>query len=172
MTDAVSNQGVFPTQELAEQGAMERLVTRYDYKELQGTPKAMRFNTDKLGFSMIPFEARIELARVYSMGKIKYERDNWRKGMDWSACGDSLDRHYTLFLAGENIDPETGCHHLAQVAWNALTLMIYSMHSSGTNNLTNTTSLKCDSAFNWLSGLQIGLTKEQLTEFKDKYGKK
>ena len=40
---------------------------------------------------------------------------------------------------GERDDPETKCHHLAHVAWNALALMVYEMRGLGEDDLNRRT---------------------------------
>lgn len=57
---------------------------------------------------------------------------NWRGGMPWSWCYDSLMRHVTAFWAGEDLipddgsdDPTIGMPHLAAAAFHLLTLLTY-----------------------------------------------
>jgi hypothetical protein len=108
----------------------------------------LRFNAFKLGMSLIPFEWRIELARVFTLGSLKYKKNNWLGGMDWSVPMDCAERHYTKWAAGETVDPDTGCHHLA---------------------------LAFDENFNWTSGpaasMGLGKTPEEMQAIVDKYAK-
>lgn len=66
-----------------------------------------------------------ELAKVFTKGAEKYEPNNWMKGMSWESVLASLERHKEAFKLGEDVDPETGCLHMAHVAWNALALVSY-----------------------------------------------
>lgn len=66
-----------------------------------------------------------ELAKVFTIGASKYEPRNWEKGMSWESVLASLERHKEAFKSGEDTDPETGCLHMAHVAWNALALASY-----------------------------------------------
>lgn len=130
----------------------------------------MRFDTGKMRFDLLPPEALVELARIYTMGAIKYDDNNWRKGMDWSKCIGSLERHLNKWKAGQSLDKDTGCHHLAQVAWNALTLMIYEMHGSGNDD--RVAMLSIDDNFKWQNtNVSPGLSPEKMQEFVRKYGK-
>lgn len=79
-------------------------------------------------FDLIPVEPLEELARVYGYGATKYAPDNWRKGYKWSLNFAAMLRHAFAFWKGENVDPESGCEHLAHVAWHALTLMWFRRH--------------------------------------------
>lgn len=74
-------------------------------------------------FDLIPVHPLEELARVYGKGAQKYDDDNWRKGYSWRLSFGAMMRHAWKFWRGESIDSETGCHHLAMVAWHCFTLM-------------------------------------------------
>lgn len=132
------------------------------------SPKeAMRFSDDKLRFDLIPPEALIELARVYSMGALKYEDDNWRKGLPYSSSIRAINSHLTLWRSGQAVDSDTGCHHLAQVAWNALTLLVYELTKSGTDDRIK---FSIDADFNWVDNhLKLGKTKEEKKQLREKY---
>lgn len=71
---------------------------------------------------LIPIEPLRALAFHYGRGALKYAADNWRRGYLWSKSYDALQRHATAFWGGEDIDEETGSHHLIAVAWHAFTL--------------------------------------------------
>lgn len=76
-------------------------------------------------FDLIPVEALTALARHYGVGARKYDDNQWRKGYEWSKSYAALMRHLTQFWGGEDIDEETGSHHLAAVAWHAFTLLTF-----------------------------------------------
>lgn len=85
--------------------------------------QALRFNEGKPELSyLLSFGVGLEdLAAVMSQGAIKYERDNWLKGgKPVEEYLDSAMRHLVAFRTGAVYDPETGCKHLAHVAWNML----------------------------------------------------
>lgn len=84
----------------------------------------LRYNKGKIQYELIPTEWDRALAEVMTKGAEKYAKRNWEKGMAWSIPVGCLKRHLIAFLDGERYD-ETGCHHLAHVAWNALALMSY-----------------------------------------------
>jgi hypothetical protein len=75
-----------------------------------------------------------ELALIYGFGEEKYARYNYLKGYPWSLSVDALFRHLLAFLDGEDLDPESGLHHTAHVAWHALTLTSYQMRNLGTDD--------------------------------------
>lgn len=79
-------------------------------------------------YNLLPWDELDEVARLYHRGAQKYEPDNWKRGYDWSLSFSSLIRHVTAFWRGESLDSETKCHHLASVAFHALTLMYFEKH--------------------------------------------
>jgi hypothetical protein len=87
-------------------------------------PNGDRKNEGKPEISMV-LEAQLavkECAKVLMFGKEKYDRGNWRNGLSWTQTADSLLRHLTAFLSGEDDDPESGLPHTAHVMCNALFL--------------------------------------------------
>lgn len=86
--------------------------------------KALRFNEGKPQLSYV-LSARYAvegIAKVMEYGATKYDRDNWKAGLSAENCIDSLLRHLTKYLDGEEYDDESLCHHLDHVATNALFL--------------------------------------------------
>lgn len=61
---------------------------------------------------------------------------NWERGYKWSYSVDALERHLNQWLLGEDIDEETGSHHLIAVAWHAAALFIFQLRRIGTNDVT------------------------------------
>lgn len=88
-----------------------------------------RSNGGKVQYNLIPFHLLAGVARVLTFGKVKYAPWNWAKGSDWSVSFDCLLRHlFKWFFCGEEIDEETGLHHLDHAMTNLLFLRHYSMH--------------------------------------------
>ena len=95
---------------------------------------ANKFDDGKSSWSLLPVESMRELVRVYDIGAKKYDRENWRKGMEWRRLFDAMMRHAWAWWGGEKRDPVDGQHHLASVAWCALSLMWYEIKSVGTDD--------------------------------------
>ncbi|NCC83986.1 MAG: hypothetical protein EOM03_07655 [Clostridia bacterium] len=56
-----------------------------------------------------------ELTMAMEYGIAKYDRNNWKKGMEWSRLLDAGMRHGIAILRGEDIDPDSGNTHLAHM---------------------------------------------------------
>ena|SRR5271165_3356360 len=67
---------------------------------------------EKPRLSLIPKEALWELGKALTYGEKHYGTHNWRKGIKISYLMDAAFRHGNQFLSGENIDPQSGVHHL------------------------------------------------------------
>lgn len=76
-------------------------------------------------YSLLPVQALAQVARVYSYGAEKYDRNNWRKGYAWHLSYDAMQRHLHAFWGGEDLDPESGLPHLAHAMFHALTLLTF-----------------------------------------------
>lgn len=95
----------------------------------------LRYNAGKNQLELIPPEWEWALGMVLTRGAIKYESRNWERGMKRSYPIGCIKRHVNKFLAGEQYDEETGCHHLAMAAWNCLALMSYDIRGIGENDI-------------------------------------
>lgn len=86
-------------------------------------------------YDLIPVEFEEALSEVYGRGALKYADRNWEKGYRWSLSVGALRRHLAQWLKGESRDQETGCYHLAQVAWHACALFIFELYGLGTDDV-------------------------------------
>lgn len=76
-------------------------------------------------FDLIPAAALWQVAEHYGRGAAKYSDRNWELGYAWSLSYGALCRHLYAWWGGEDIDPETGSHHLAAVTFHALALLTF-----------------------------------------------
>lgn len=73
-----------------------------------------KFDGGKLEYGLVPPLALKEMVKVLTFGAQKYERDNWQKVPDSKRrYFDALQRHLWAWKEGEELDPESGIHHLA-----------------------------------------------------------
>ena len=79
---------------------------------------------NKQMWELLPLEDIEEIVKVYTAGARKYGSNKWQdlpNGYDRYKA--AMFRHLLEFEKGRDIDPETGCLHLAQVAWNAIAML-------------------------------------------------
>lgn len=95
------------------------------------TVAGLRYDQAKPRFDLLPPEAQFALAQLYTIGAEKYPERNWEKGMRWGRCFAAMLRHTWKWWGGEDLDPETGLHHMIHVAWNAITLYTYTERAIG-----------------------------------------
>jgi hypothetical protein len=87
---------------------------------------------EMLGF--VDPNALLDVARVAGFGAKKYAPFNFTKGYDWSLSYNALLRHVLAFLAGEDLDDESGLPHLAHAAWHCLALLTFWRFNRGTDD--------------------------------------
>jgi hypothetical protein len=96
---------------------------------------AVKHSAQKFKYSLIPHRPYEELAKLYTYGANKYSPRNWEKGFAWSDMIDALERHLVAFKSGEFNDKESGCKHMASVAFYAFGLMEFEHTHPELNNL-------------------------------------
>lgn len=81
---------------------------------------------NKPRFDLIPPEAMLALAEVYTLGAAKYSDRNWEKGIPYSVCLGSLKRHINEFELGNMINTDDGSlEHVVHAMWWAVALVTY-----------------------------------------------
>ena len=83
----------------------------------------LKFDTDKPGLDMLPYEALVQMAKVLDFGKIKYHKWNWTEGISYTRLISASLRHINAYNRGESKDPETGLSHIAHAAVNLCFLL-------------------------------------------------
>jgi hypothetical protein len=84
-------------------------ISKMDEKE-----SGRKFDGGKLEYGLLPPLALEETVKVLTFGAQKYDRDNWQKVPDSKRrYFDALQRHVWAWKQGEQIDQESGIHHLA-----------------------------------------------------------
>ena len=74
----------------------------------------LKFDQEKIRLELIPPEFLNATGRGLTYGARKYASGNWATGdgFDWSRLYGGLLRHLTAWNSGEDVDPESGNHHL------------------------------------------------------------
>jgi len=85
-----------------------------------------RANAGKIDLTLVPMILLGGVSRVFMGGCLKYQDWNWAKGMKWgSAMACTLRHLFKWWFGGEDIDPESGEHHLDHVLANVFMLKHY-----------------------------------------------
>lgn len=90
---------------------------------------AKKYDNEKLRWDLLPLAEIEDIVRAYTAGANKYGDNNWQ-GLDngYQRYKAALFRHLMEFEKGNEMDEETGCRHLAQVAWNAIAMLYFSKY--------------------------------------------
>lgn len=75
-------------------------------------------------WELLPLQDIEDIVKVYTEGATKYGPNRWQNlenGYDRYKA--AMFRHLLEYEKGNEYDDETGCRHLAQVAWNAIALL-------------------------------------------------
>lgn len=94
-------------------------------------PKGIKndFKDDKLRWDLLPLEEIEDIVKVYHQGAKKYADNSWQNlDNGYQRYKAAMFRHLIEYEKGNDIDEETGCRHLAQVAWNAIAMLYFSKH--------------------------------------------
>lgn len=94
--------------------AFDKLIYEVDNLAKQKASVGKKFDTGKLSYTLLPWEAITEVVHVLEFGKQKYGKDNWQKVPNAKdRYLDACFRHLISYVEGETTDPESGKHHLA-----------------------------------------------------------
>lgn len=86
---------------------------------------------NKLMWELLPLQDIEDIVKVYTEGAKKYGPNKWQtldNGYDRYKA--AMLRHLVEYEKGNEFDTETGCRHLAQVAWNAIAMLHVSKNYS------------------------------------------
>jgi hypothetical protein len=97
-----------------------------------------KFDDDKLRMDLLSIQAIEGIAEILTFGAKKYGDRNWEKGLNYSRVFAALLRHLFAWWQGEDIDPESGLHHIDHVACNAHFLQHFIKTISGLDNRPST----------------------------------
>lgn len=94
--------------------------------------KEIDFKNDKkdhkIRWELLPLDIINEIAKVYTKGAEKYSDNSWKQLENgYERYKGALLRHLAASETNP-IDDETGCYHLAQVAWNAIAMLWFKLH--------------------------------------------
>jgi len=92
----------------------------------KSTPAGLKYDDNKLRYTLIPPVALKGLAEVLTFGAAKYAPDNWKYVENGKVRYlDALYRHLEAYRSGEILDPESGLSHLKHILTNAVFLLYF-----------------------------------------------
>ena len=109
---ALANEGARLKEPLASANSHQR----YHYPIVKGS----RHNKDKRKWSLVHYKSLEPLVEVLEFGAKKYAPENWKKGLDKKEILESMMRHLTALMDGEENDKESGLHHIGHLMCNAM----------------------------------------------------
>lgn len=81
-----------------------------------------KYDEGKLEWDMIPFDILEGLVKIYMMGRDKYTKNNWKKGIATTRLFNAAMRHMIASFNGEDLDPESGLPHNTHAIWNLIAM--------------------------------------------------
>jgi hypothetical protein len=103
-------------------------------KEIEQSNIGIRFNTNKLRWSLVHYKSLEPMVKVLMFGAEKYDDHNWKKGLKKDEILESLQRHLAALMDGETCDIESKLPHIGHILCNA---MFYSYFTELPNNDKN-----------------------------------
>ena len=92
------------------------------------------FLDHKLRWDLLPLQEIEDIVKAYTVGADKYGENNWKYLENgYNRYKAAMFRHLLEYEKGTEFDEETGCRHLAQVAWNAIAMLYLSKQKSTDN---------------------------------------
>ena len=100
----------------------------------------LKDNRGKPRIDLLPSQVLLTIAEAFGYGAEKYHPHNWRLGISWSQTYGSLMRHLLAWNDGEEIDEESGLHHLALAGGQLMFLLEYYLTETGQDDRFSTVS--------------------------------
>lgn len=101
------------------------------------------FKDDKLRWDLLPLQLVEKVVEVFHFGAKKYSPNSWQSLPDgYDRYKAALLRHITAYERGETKDPESGLHHLAHAAWNALAILHFALKNEEARAIKIITSME------------------------------
>lgn len=98
----------------------------------------IKLDNDKVRMDLLPFDAIVGAAKVFTFGAKKYSDRNWEKGMQYMRVFGSLTRHLVAWAMGQDRDKESGLPHLDHAQCCLMMLSAYEKRMVGTDDRVKT----------------------------------
>jgi len=100
------------------------------------TGQTLKFDEGKIDLSLVEPWVEEAIAKVYTVGMMKYRRDSWKEFTPKQAREliAPAKRHLNAYRKGEYSDPDDGLPHLVKAVWNLLTIYYHEERAANVNN--------------------------------------
>jgi len=92
--------------------------------------QSLRFNENKLKWTLVDFPSLHELVKVLEFGAEKYAPNNWKIGLNREEILESMQRHLVELMDNKELDNESKLHHMGHIMCNAMFYLHH--HKNGT----------------------------------------
>jgi hypothetical protein len=102
-------------------GVLEAMAQPLDHMKVHADTQAVggvKHDSGKVDLTLIPLVALESEARALMFGEAKYGRYNYTQGFEASRLTAAALRHIYQYIAGEDVDKESGLHHLGHARAN------------------------------------------------------
>ena len=110
------------------------ILVQTQVEQTQTMQRGVKFDSGKAKLSLVNRETLVGIAKAMEYGMVKYGKNNYKLGMDWSRTVDALLRHATAWAAKEDNDSESGLNHLYHVGACVNMLLYYVENNVGTDD--------------------------------------
>lgn len=94
---------------------MEGQILKEGTKKDEGKPR----------WELIAYDALGGIAKILTLGAIKYDARNWEKGIAYGRVFGAIMRHLTAWWSGDSLDSESGLSHLDHAMCELMFLSAY-----------------------------------------------
>jgi len=94
----------------------------------------IKYDAGKPKLSYLPYDALVEVAKVMEFGAQKYDKHNYKKGMEYTRLIDAAFRHLHQFNDGQDLDEESHLNHISHCISNLLMLLWMVKHKPEMDN--------------------------------------
>lgn len=95
---------------------------------VDGEGRKFDIEDEKIRLELVPPCFVTGMGRVLTSGAIKYDADNWMRGMAFRRVLGAMKRHLNAIEKGEDYDPESGELHAYHLACGTAFLSYYQSH--------------------------------------------
>lgn len=98
-------------------------------------PEGKKYDQGKPDYSLVPYASLDEVVKVLTHGANKYGRFNWEL-VEAHRYEAATMRHFSAYMQGEKLDPESDIHHLAHAITSLLFMLEFELKKN--DELSNT----------------------------------